>query len=269
MSLAESNFFLLSQHIQQSQQNTIPKYFVPCSSVSNNKKWVKSFVSSAENWSFCFSKTSVTRTHCQEFLTLLHAGNAWKYQWLLMRLLVTSGKFSLQMQCFTAADRLTMSVHCQTGDNRSIPARLEDFSPLQNSECSSVLQSLKLPYEGIPNFLSLSTTMQHSQQNYLFSLSPATTRNLTILTPTPFSVQCDVMSATSHSAVYVGHWWMIIHCDRSSGFKQSMTAQLTFWKIRATRRESLAALPLLQGMCFHSPLSQLCQESICWLDSTH
>ncbi|XP_048789308.1 interleukin-2 receptor subunit beta [Lagopus muta] len=36
------------------------------------------------------------------------------------------------MQCFTAADRLTMSVHCQTGDNRSIPAQLEDFSPLQN-----------------------------------------------------------------------------------------------------------------------------------------
>ncbi|XP_042693939.1 interleukin-2 receptor subunit beta [Centrocercus urophasianus] len=36
------------------------------------------------------------------------------------------------MQCFTAADRLTMSVHCQTGENRSIPARLEDFSPLQN-----------------------------------------------------------------------------------------------------------------------------------------
>ncbi|NXJ10071.1 IL2RB protein, partial [Odontophorus gujanensis] len=36
------------------------------------------------------------------------------------------------MQCFTAADHLTMSVHCQTGENRSIPAQLEDFSPLQN-----------------------------------------------------------------------------------------------------------------------------------------
>lgn len=36
------------------------------------------------------------------------------------------------MQCFTASDRLTMSVHCQIGENRSIPARLEDFRPLQN-----------------------------------------------------------------------------------------------------------------------------------------
>uniref|UniRef100_A0A8C9EWA9 Interleukin-2 receptor subunit beta n=1 Tax=Pavo cristatus TaxID=9049 RepID=A0A8C9EWA9_PAVCR len=36
------------------------------------------------------------------------------------------------MQCFTAADRLTISVHCQIGENKSIPARLEDFSPLQN-----------------------------------------------------------------------------------------------------------------------------------------
>ncbi|NXL86440.1 IL2RB protein, partial [Alectura lathami] len=35
-------------------------------------------------------------------------------------------------QCFTAADRLTMSVHCQTGENGSVPARLEDFSPLEN-----------------------------------------------------------------------------------------------------------------------------------------
>ncbi|KFV45065.1 Interleukin-2 receptor subunit beta, partial [Tyto alba] len=29
-------------------------------------------------------------------------------------------------------DRLTMSVHCQIGDNRSIPVRIEDFSPLAN-----------------------------------------------------------------------------------------------------------------------------------------
>ncbi|XP_021241515.1 interleukin-2 receptor subunit beta isoform X2 [Numida meleagris] len=36
------------------------------------------------------------------------------------------------MQCFTAVDRLTMSVHCQTGEKKSIFARLEDFSPLQN-----------------------------------------------------------------------------------------------------------------------------------------
>uniref|UniRef100_A0A8C3LPD0 Interleukin 2 receptor subunit beta n=1 Tax=Chrysolophus pictus TaxID=9089 RepID=A0A8C3LPD0_CHRPC len=49
-----------------------------------------------------------------------------------MRALVTNGKFSLQMQCFTTSDHLTMSVHCQIGENRSIPARLEDFSPLQN-----------------------------------------------------------------------------------------------------------------------------------------
>lgn len=108
------------------------------------------------------------------------------------------------MQCFTSADSLNMTVDCQIGENRSIPAQLKDFRPLRNSECSSVLQSLKLPYEGIPNFLSLSTTMQHSQQNYLFSLSPATTSNSTILTPTPFSVQCH--SATSHPALYVGHW---------------------------------------------------------------
>ncbi|OXB77482.1 UNVERIFIED_CONTAM: hypothetical protein H355_015774 [Colinus virginianus] len=36
------------------------------------------------------------------------------------------------MQCFTAADHLTMSVHCQAGENRTVPAQLEDFSPLQN-----------------------------------------------------------------------------------------------------------------------------------------
>ncbi|XP_065535067.1 interleukin-2 receptor subunit beta isoform X1 [Lathamus discolor] len=35
-------------------------------------------------------------------------------------------------QCFTTADSLTMSVHCQVGENRSIPVQIEDFSPLAN-----------------------------------------------------------------------------------------------------------------------------------------
>ncbi|XP_010289306.1 PREDICTED: interleukin-2 receptor subunit beta [Phaethon lepturus] len=35
-------------------------------------------------------------------------------------------------QCFTTADRLTMSVHCQIGGNRSIPVEIADFSPLAN-----------------------------------------------------------------------------------------------------------------------------------------
>ncbi|XP_075561635.1 interleukin-2 receptor subunit beta [Pelecanus crispus] len=35
-------------------------------------------------------------------------------------------------QCFTAADRLTMTVHCQIGDNMYTPARIEDFNPLAN-----------------------------------------------------------------------------------------------------------------------------------------
>ncbi|NXN96635.1 IL2RB protein, partial [Rhinopomastus cyanomelas] len=35
-------------------------------------------------------------------------------------------------QCFTAADRLRMSVHCQIGENRSVPAQIEDFRPLDN-----------------------------------------------------------------------------------------------------------------------------------------
>lgn len=36
------------------------------------------------------------------------------------------------MQYFTTADCLSMSVHCQIGENSSIPARLENFSPLHN-----------------------------------------------------------------------------------------------------------------------------------------
>ncbi|NXI92573.1 IL2RB protein, partial [Psophia crepitans] len=35
-------------------------------------------------------------------------------------------------QCFTIADRLTLSVHCKIGENRSVPVRIEDFSPLAN-----------------------------------------------------------------------------------------------------------------------------------------
>ncbi|XP_054242922.1 interleukin-2 receptor subunit beta [Indicator indicator] len=35
-------------------------------------------------------------------------------------------------QCFTAADRLTMSVRCQTGENQSIAVQIEDFRPLAN-----------------------------------------------------------------------------------------------------------------------------------------
>lgn len=93
---------------------------------------------------------------------------------------------------------------------------------------------------------------------------------MTILTPTPCS--CNVQCHASRFPLFsvCGTLLNDVHGDGSSGFKQAMTAQLTFWKIRATRRrESLAALPLLPDMCFHSPLSQLCQESTCWLDSTH
>ncbi|NXH16382.1 IL2RB protein, partial [Bucco capensis] len=35
-------------------------------------------------------------------------------------------------QCFTTADRLSMSVHCQLGQKRFIPVGIEDFSPLAN-----------------------------------------------------------------------------------------------------------------------------------------
>ncbi|NWI59830.1 IL2RB protein, partial [Calyptomena viridis] len=35
-------------------------------------------------------------------------------------------------QCFTFSDRLTMSVHCQIGENKSIPVRIENFRPLEN-----------------------------------------------------------------------------------------------------------------------------------------
>ncbi|NXI66718.1 IL2RB protein, partial [Anseranas semipalmata] len=49
----------------------------------------------------------------------------------LRRCIKTFSKNS-NIQCFTAADRLTMSVHCQIGENRSTLARLEGFSPLAN-----------------------------------------------------------------------------------------------------------------------------------------
>ncbi|KAM6306941.1 interleukin-2 receptor subunit beta-like [Podargus strigoides] len=35
-------------------------------------------------------------------------------------------------QCFTIADCLAMSIHCQIGENTSIPVQIEDFSPLAN-----------------------------------------------------------------------------------------------------------------------------------------
>ncbi|NXM67382.1 IL2RB protein, partial [Serilophus lunatus] len=35
-------------------------------------------------------------------------------------------------QCFTKSDRLSMSVHCQIGENKSIPVRIEHFRPLAN-----------------------------------------------------------------------------------------------------------------------------------------
>uniref|UniRef100_A0A8C4U283 Interleukin-2 receptor subunit beta n=1 Tax=Falco tinnunculus TaxID=100819 RepID=A0A8C4U283_FALTI len=49
----------------------------------------------------------------------------------LRRCIKTFGKNS-NSQCFTTADRLTMSVHCQIGENRSMPAQIEDFNPLAN-----------------------------------------------------------------------------------------------------------------------------------------
>ncbi|XP_050770902.1 interleukin-2 receptor subunit beta [Gymnogyps californianus] len=49
----------------------------------------------------------------------------------LRRCIKTFSKNS-NTQCFTTADRLTMSVHCQIGENRSIPVRIEDFRPLAN-----------------------------------------------------------------------------------------------------------------------------------------
>ncbi|KAM6302061.1 interleukin-2 receptor subunit beta [Podargus strigoides] len=49
----------------------------------------------------------------------------------LRRCIKTFSKNS-NAQCFTVADRLTMSVHCQIGENTSIPVQIEDFSPLAN-----------------------------------------------------------------------------------------------------------------------------------------
>ncbi|NXL33398.1 IL2RB protein, partial [Glaucidium brasilianum] len=49
----------------------------------------------------------------------------------LRRCIKTFSKNS-NTQCFTTADRLTMSIRCQIGDNRSIPVQIEDFSPLAN-----------------------------------------------------------------------------------------------------------------------------------------
>ncbi|NXS95523.1 IL2RB protein, partial [Jacana jacana] len=49
----------------------------------------------------------------------------------LRRCIKTFSKNS-NSQYFTAADRLTLSVHCHTGENKSIPVQIEDFSPLEN-----------------------------------------------------------------------------------------------------------------------------------------
>ncbi|XP_010004143.1 PREDICTED: interleukin-2 receptor subunit beta [Chaetura pelagica] len=49
----------------------------------------------------------------------------------LRRCIKTFSKNS-NTQCFTTADRLTLSVHCKIGENRSIPVRIENFSPLEN-----------------------------------------------------------------------------------------------------------------------------------------
>ncbi|NXI42030.1 IL2RB protein, partial [Galbula dea] len=49
----------------------------------------------------------------------------------LRRCIKTFSKNS-NTQCFTAADRLSMSVHCQVGEKRFIPVRIEDFRPLAN-----------------------------------------------------------------------------------------------------------------------------------------
>ncbi|NXP70623.1 IL2RB protein, partial [Ramphastos sulfuratus] len=49
----------------------------------------------------------------------------------LRRCIKTFSKHS-NTQCFTAADCLTMSVHCQLGENQSIPVQIEDFRPLVN-----------------------------------------------------------------------------------------------------------------------------------------
>ncbi|NXF86536.1 IL2RB protein, partial [Eubucco bourcierii] len=49
----------------------------------------------------------------------------------LRRCIKTFSKNS-NTQCFTAADCLTLSVHCQLGEKQSIPVQIEDFRPLVN-----------------------------------------------------------------------------------------------------------------------------------------
>lgn len=70
----------------------------------------------------------------------------------------------MQNQCFTVSDRLNLSVHCHTEENKiKIPAQIKNFNPFANSEYSSAFWSLKLPHERIANFPSLFTPMQHPQ----------------------------------------------------------------------------------------------------------
>ncbi|NWR59813.1 IL2RB protein, partial [Bucorvus abyssinicus] len=49
----------------------------------------------------------------------------------LRRCIKTFSKNS-NTQCFTISDSLNLSVHCQIGENRSIPVKIENFSPLAN-----------------------------------------------------------------------------------------------------------------------------------------
>ncbi|KAM9203233.1 interleukin-2 receptor subunit beta [Mergus octosetaceus] len=62
----------------------------------------------------------------------------------LRRCIKTFSKNS-NSQSFTTADRLNMSVHCRLGENRSTPARLEDFSPLANRYSRSRLSQQPRP----------------------------------------------------------------------------------------------------------------------------
>ncbi|NXU47375.1 IL2RB protein, partial [Turnix velox] len=49
----------------------------------------------------------------------------------LRKCIMTFSKNS-NTQCFTTADRLNLSVHCQTGENKSVSVQIEDFRPLEN-----------------------------------------------------------------------------------------------------------------------------------------
>ncbi|XP_030319090.1 interleukin-2 receptor subunit beta [Calypte anna] len=71
----------------------------------------------------CYRSLEKIREHC-ELLKAEHMTG-------LRRCIKTFNKNS-NTQCFTTADRLTMSVHCQIGENGTIPVQIENFSPLAN-----------------------------------------------------------------------------------------------------------------------------------------